>query len=78
MGALADQITESYFYVADNRPVVVFINQKDAITFAKDFKGAEIYDNSTRVYLPTPQGLEYVRGGKRGETAYGKHIILSP
>ena len=76
--AKADKATQSFFYVADKSPVLVFTSGEDAQEFAKSFKGAEIYGNKLHVFLPTPNGLEYVRGGKGGETAYGMcHTVIT-
>jgi len=68
----ASKVTASFFYVADKRPVIVFSLPEDAILLQKSFNGAEVYHNKTHVFLPTPHGLEFVRGGSKGETAYGK------
>ena len=70
----ADKIAGSFFYVADKRPVIAFKTDEDAHTFQKSFSGAEIYGVKTHVFLPTPYGLEFVRGGHKGETAYSKCI----
>jgi len=67
----SDKVIGSFIYVADKRPVLAFNSAADALAFQKGFKGAEIYSNNTHVFLPTPYGLEFVRGGKNGETAYG-------
>jgi hypothetical protein len=68
----AEKIAHSFFYVADKRPVLAFNTPEEAIAFQKGFSGAEIYDNKTHVFLPTPYGLEFVRGGQKGETAYSE------
>lgn len=70
----AEKVAGSVFYVADKRPVIAFNTKEDALAFQKSFSGAEIYGNKTHVFLPTPYGLEFVRGGMKGETAYGKHL----
>ena len=69
-----EQVSGSFFYVADKRPVLAFKTPEDAHNFQKSFSGAEIYGNKTHVFLPTPYGLEFVRGGQKGESAYGKHL----
>ena len=68
----SSKVSASFFYVADKRPVIVFNVPEDAIALQKSFNGAEVYHNKTHVFLPTPHGLEFVRGGSKGETAYGK------
>jgi hypothetical protein len=73
---LADKVAGSFFYVADKRPVIAFHTPEEAAEFQKNFAGAEIYGNKTHVFLPTPYGLEFVRGGQGGETAYSKHHSL--
>jgi len=70
----SDKVTGCFMYVADKRPVLAFHNAGDALAFQKGFHGAEIYNNKTHVFLPTPHGLEFVCGGKNGETAYGMHL----
>jgi len=72
----ADKVIASYLYVADKRPVLAFNTAEETLAFQKTFKGAEIYGNKTHVFLPTPHGLEFVRGGKNGETAYGMYLSL--
>jgi hypothetical protein len=72
MGALSDKVIHSFLYVADKRPVLAFADHQDAVDFSKVVQSAEIYGNKDHVFLPTPHGLEFVRGGKKGETAYGK------
>ena len=69
---LSDKVSSSYFYVADKRPVVGFHNADEALAFQKVFSGAEVHGNKKHVFLPTPVGLEFVRGAQNGETAYGK------
>lgn len=70
----ADKVSGSFFYVADKRPVIAFNTPEEALAFRKSFTGAEIYGVKTHVFLPTPYGLEFVRGAQKGETAYGKHL----
>jgi len=70
---LADKVAGSFFYVADKRPVLAFNTAEEAQAFHKGFSGSEIYGNKTHVFLPTPYGLEFVRGAQKGETAYSKH-----
>jgi len=65
------EVAASFFYVADKRPVIVFADASDAVALQKSFSGSEVYHNKTHVFLPTPHGLEFVRGGSKGETAYG-------
>jgi hypothetical protein len=73
----ADKVTGSFIYVADKRPVLAFNSPGDALAFQKNFIGAEIYNNKKHVFLPTPHGLEFVSGGKNGETAYGTQIFIT-
>lgn len=73
--APAAKVTGSFLYVADKRPVFAFATPEEAQAFEKSFKGAEMYGNKTHVFLPTPHGLEFVRGGSNGETAYGTSIV---
>jgi len=69
----ADKVKGSFFYAADKRPLLTFENPEEALAFQKVFKDAEIYGNKTHAFLPTPHGLEFVRGGKNGETAYSMY-----
>lgn len=71
--APASKVVGSFLYVADKRPVLAFATPEEAQVFEKSFKGAEIYGNKTHVFLPTPHGLELVRGAERGETAFGRN-----
>jgi hypothetical protein len=70
--APSDKVIRSFLYVPDKRVVLVLEDAKDALEASKSIKGAEIYANNQYVFLPTPHGLELVRGAKHGETAYGK------
>jgi hypothetical protein len=70
----SNKVIQSFLYVPDKRPVVVFDTPEDALAFEKGFKGAEIYSNKQYAFLPTPLGLELVRGGSNGETAYGIYL----
>ena len=70
MGVLSQQVIHSFLYVADKQPVLAFADSQSALDFAKAVKDSEIYGNKTHVFLPPPHGLEFVRGGKNGETAY--------
>jgi hypothetical protein len=72
--AASETVAGSFFYVADKRPVLAFSTADEAEAFKKGFPGAEIYGNKTHVFLPTPHGIEFVRGAQKGETAYGKHL----
>ena len=69
----ADKVKGAYFYVADKRPLITFDTAEETLEFQKAVKDAEIYANKTHAFLPTPHGLEFVRGGTGGETAYGMH-----
>ena len=71
---LSDKVKGSFFYVADKRPVLAFNTPEEALEFQKGIRGAEIYGIKTHVFLPTPYGLEFVRGGEKGETAYSEHL----
>lgn len=73
--AASGKVVGSFFYVADKRPVIVFETAEEAQAFEKSFKGAEIYTQPDHVFLPTPHGLEFVRGGSKGETAYGEQSL---
>jgi NADH pyrophosphatase NudC (nudix superfamily) len=73
--ALAGQVSKSFLYVAEKRPVLVFEDEAQARKLRDAFSGAEIYGNKTHVFLPTPHGLELVCSGN-GETAYGNHAPL--
>ena len=70
----SEKVAGSFFYVADKRPVLAFHTPEEALAFKMGFPGAEIYDNKTHVFLPTPYGLEFVRGAQKGETAYGEQL----
>jgi hypothetical protein len=75
--AKADNVTQSFLYVADKSPVLVFSTTEDAQEFVKGFKGAEIFGNKLQVFLPTPHGLEHVLGGQGGQMAYGICFYIS-
>lgn len=72
----AEKVVGSFIYIADKRPVLAFKTPEEALEFHKLFKGSDIYHNKNHVFLPTPHGLEFVRGGQNGETAYGMHLSL--
>lgn len=68
-----EKVTQSYLYVPEKRPVLVFEDEDDAGDFQKRVPEAETYaGHKKHVFLPTPHGLESVRGGQDGKTAYGE------
>jgi hypothetical protein len=69
-----DQALQSFFYVPEGCPVLVFDSPEEARKFEMSFKGAETYYNPTHVFLPKPHGLELVFASKTGQTAYGESI----
>jgi hypothetical protein len=69
-----DQALQSFFYVPEGRPVLVFDSPEEARKFEMSFKGAETYHNPTHVFLPKPHGLELVFTSKTGQAAYGESI----
>jgi len=70
----SDQGLQSFFYVPDGRPVLVFGTVEEARKFEMSFKGADTFHNPTHVFLPKPHGLELVFASKTGQTAYGKSL----
>jgi hypothetical protein len=70
--APADKVVHAFLYVPDKCPVLVFENDSEASKFHEAFNGSEIHTNKNHVFLPTPYGLELVRGGKEDATAFGK------
>jgi hypothetical protein len=74
----SDKVVQSFLYVADKRPVLVFEEESDAEEFQKRVAEAETFANHKRhVFLTTPHGLESVRGGQDGKTAYGEYNSLA-
>lgn len=71
--ANSGKITHACLYIADKRPVLMFEDEHHAKEFQKGFSGAEIYSHKTHVYLPTPDGLLFVRGGAEGEMGFVFH-----
>jgi hypothetical protein len=72
-----EQGLQSFFYVPEGRPVLVFDSPEEARAVEISFKGADTYHNPTHVFLPKPHGLELVFASKTGQTAYGKSISES-
>ncbi len=72
----SDQVLQSFFYVPEGRPVIVFGTPEEAHQFEMSVKGAETYHSPTHVFLPKPHGLELVFSSKTGQTAYGKSMKL--
>jgi hypothetical protein len=65
------KIVHAFLYVPDKCPVFVFEDEAEASKFHDLVKGAEFHTSKTHVFLPTPHGLELVRGGKEDATAFG-------
>jgi hypothetical protein len=70
--ANSGKITHACLYITDKRPVLIFEDEDQAKEFQKGFSGAEIHSCKTHVFLPTPHGLLFVRGGAEGEMGFGK------
>ena len=68
----SDTVVHAWLYVPEKRPVLVFEDEAEASKFHELFNGSEIYANKRHVFLPVPHGLELVRGGTEGATAFGK------
>lgn len=64
----------SFLYTDDSRPVLVFATADEAKAFRDTTTlKAESFQDPRHVFVPKPKGLEAVRGGALGETAYVFH-----
>jgi hypothetical protein len=63
----ADQVINSFLYIEDTRPVLIFDTKEHAAEFSRAYGGdAETYADPTHVFLRKPHGLELACSGTNG------------